>query len=149
MMNEKIYCRLCNADMTNDISETKFNSIIDGIALHYCKECGVYGYEIVNRYNKWKCELNKDTSQINSENELRKIESFFKKTNGHFSIHFHNNFNYDESIIDAPILKNGKPIGIITSVTPKEVEGFIWEKYISIDTIFDDKHKPIAFEISN
>lgn len=79
--------------------------------------------------------------------EIEEIESLHKDCHGNFRISFDNNFGYDESLVKAPITKDGKPIGVITDVTPEKVEGFIWERYMPIVAELNHNQKPVSFEI--
>lgn len=82
-------------------------------------------------------ECNDKELRINGEyydayDLMKLIESLHKDCHGNFKISFDNNFGYDESLVKSPITKDGKPIGVITSVTSEKVEGFIWERYMPI-----------------
>ena len=147
MDSNRIFCHLCNKDMTDDKSETQFWFIAHNVDRHYCGECGKNGELILNEFYKRVKRLEKNGEYCDPYDEIKLIESLYKNRNGSLNISFKNNYNYDESVVNAPILKDGKPVGIITSVTPEKVEGFIWERYMPIVTEFNNMQKAVSFEI--
>lgn len=147
MENNKIFCHMCGKDMTDDKNEAQFWFSAHNVDRHYCSECGKDGRLILDAFSKRVRRLKHYNEYCDPYEEIKFIESLYKNKNGNLTISFKNNYNYDESAINRPILKDDKPIGVITSVTPEKVEGFIWEKYIPIVAVFNDIKQAVSFEI--
>lgn len=148
MEEEKEYCHLCNSDLAEDIDrDNQFWFTADCISRHYCSKCAKDGESIMNEFVK-KSSMKRACGEYYDAYDLIKlIESLHKDCHGSFKISFDNNFEYDESLVKSPITKDGKPIGVITDVTPEKVEGFIWERYMPIVAELDHNQKPVSFEI--
>ena len=130
----KEHCDLCGINMElDDNVSNQYVFMFDNIVRNYCsKLCGkrkiLIFQEVIKRSN-----INKHYKEYYGSYELIKIvEAIYKNKNGNYNIMFDNNLNYDESVINAPILRDGKPIGIITNITDKTVYGLIWGRYMPI-----------------
>ena len=146
--DNRIYCHFCNVDMTDDKSDKQFWFNVDDIQRHYCGKCGkAYGQSIFDEVFKRINRLKKEDKYYDTYKEIKLVETLHKNRIGNFKICFDNNYNYDKDLIKAPILKDGKPIGVITDVTPEKVEGFIWERYMPIVAELNHDQKPMSFEI--
>ena len=146
---EKKYCCLCNADMEEDenkeMQEWFFPT--DGFKRWYCSKCSEKAKSIEEEYIKRANNLREKHEYYNPLNLIMMVENLHIHRNTNIGIHFDNVFKYDKSIINAPILQDGKPIGVITNVTSEKVEGFIWERYMKLFAEFNSEQEPVAFEL--
>lgn len=148
-LEEKRYCCLCNSDMDKDENKEKqfFWAADCYVERYYCSQCSEIGESVMNEYIKKVNKLRANKDYYDPHDLVRLIENLHTKHNGSIRISFDNNYGYDETLVKSPILKDDKPIGVITNVTSEKVEGFIWERYMPIITQFDHKQNPISFEI--
>lgn len=148
MEEDKKYCHLCNMNLEDDENKDRqFWFAADCITRHYCSNCAKYGESIMNEFINKSSRKRAHGEYYDSYDLIKLIESLHKDCHGNFKISFDNNFGYDESLVKSPITKDGKPIGVITDVTPERVEGFIWERYMPIVAELDHNQKPVSFEI--
>lgn len=144
----KEYCHLCNSDLAENVNkDNQFWFTADCINRHYCSKCAKLGESIMDEFIKKTSRKRACGEYYDAYDLIKLIESLHKDCHGNFKISFDNNFGYDESFVKSPITKDGKPIGVITSVTSEKVEGFIWERYMPIVAELDHNQKPISFEI--
>lgn len=148
-MAEKKYCCLCNSDMDEDDSKEKqeWFSPLDGFERWYCSKCSEKAMLIEKEYIKRANNLRAKHEYYNPLDLIMMVESLHIHRNTNLGIHFDNVFGYDESLINAPILQNGRPIGVITNVTHEKVEGFIWDRYMKLFAQFNSEQKPVTFEL--
>lgn len=148
MEEDKKYCHLCNMNLEDDENKDKqFWFTANYIERHYCSKCAKDGESIMNEFVK-KSSMKRACGEYYNDYDLvRLIESLHKDCHGSFRISFDNKFGYDENLIQSPITKDGKPIGVITDVTTEKVEGLIWERYMPIVAELDYNQKPVSFEI--
>lgn len=148
-MEEKKYCCLCNADMEQDENKEKqeWFSPTDGFERWYCSKCSEKAKSIETEYIERANNLRKKHEYYKPIDLVMMVESLYAQRNSNLGIHFDNVFGYDESLINTPILKDNKPIGIITNVTPEKVEGFIWSRYVNIFAELNFEQKPVAFNL--
>lgn len=146
---EKKYCCLCNVDMEEDENKERqeWFSPTDGFERWYCSKCSEKAVSIEREYIDRANNLRAKHEYYNPIDLIMMVESLYVNRNTNLGIHFDNVFGYDESLINTPILKDNKPIGVITNVTPEKVEGFIREKYMKLFAEFNSEQRPAAFEL--
>ncbi len=148
-MADKKYCCLCNADMEEDENKEKqeWFSTTDGFERWYCSKCSEKAESIEREYIERTNNLRAKHEYYNPLDLIMMVESLYTQRNFNLGVHFDNVFGYDESIINAPILKDNKPIGIVTNVTSEKVEGFIWSRYMKLFAELDFEQRPVSFKI--
>ena len=143
---EKHYCNLCGKEIIFDCKKPLPIIGCGNKEMYYCSDHAEVGMEIFNKFYAEKRKFG--SNYYDEEYLLNKIESQYKSNIGDWFIQFPNLRNYGEEILNAPIIKDDKPIGFISNVTPSCVSGRIWSKYIPIvEEIAADNNRTMSFEM--
>ena len=145
----KNICHLCGKEIVHE--ETEPLPIVCSFGnkmVHYCGEHAEIGKEILDRFFLEKRRINLTEGYYDEEKLLYKLESQYKTNCGDWNIQFPNLRHSGKELLNAPILKDGKPIGFITDVNRDYVTGKIWSRYIPIvEEIAINDQRTMSFEL--
>lgn len=139
------HCYLCNSDLSKDSNLDKQYHWCSPVGIiHFCSNCFDDGQSIVDKYDKISKCLDK---QCDKEVLFKTIINVQKYKTPTINISFKNYLGYDASLINAPITKDGRCVGVITNVTKEDVYGLIWERDISLFPEFNHNLQVTSFEL--
>lgn len=142
------YCHLCGKEIQNGVEPLPLVCSIGNEIIYYCGEHADIGSEIFDRFILEKNKLNRVEGYCNEEKLLYKIESQYKTNLGDWNIQFPNLRHSGQELLNAPILRDGKPIGFVTDVNKDYIIGRIWSIYIPIvEEIATEDHHTMSFEL--
>ena len=146
-MNKDV-CRYCGKEIVYGVEPLPIIYSFGNETAYYCGEHAEMGSEIFDRFLSEKSRIKSTEGYCDEEKLLHKIESQYKTNCGDWNISFPNLRHSGKELLNAPILKDGKPIGFITDVTDECVTGRIWSRYIPIveEIATSDQHT-MSFEI--
>ena len=144
---DKDCCHLCSKEIVLGEPLPLIFSV-DNNDVWYCGEHAEIGREIFDKFILEKNKLNRLEGYCDEEKLLYKIESQYKTNLGDWNIQFQNLRHSGQELLNAPILRDGKPIGFVSEINRDYIIGRIWSRYIPIvEEIAVDDHHTMSFEL--
>ena len=144
---QECICHFCGNKITDEERHGQILQCDTVIGLiSYCSKCREIGELTIKEYNKQSRKMDLMHEYYVSSELFDRIERIHKYKTGTIQVIF-DNTGYDEQVVNAPILKDNVPIGVITEVTPDKVIGFIWERYLALIPEKDVNNQVVSFQI--
>ena len=123
---KKVHCRFCGKEIIFDgVEPLPITFSCDDEVICYCGEHAKFGQEVFDQFYEKKRFKNEYCEMV----LLEKIEKQLSSNVGDWYIQFPNLRHEGDELLNAPILRDGKPIGFVSNVDDNYVTGRIWSRY--------------------